>query len=73
MAVASSIEKALANETVDALVWRVLRKGASAVEQVFLANPNLADHGLFLPFGLPVVIPGVASGAEVRPQINLWD
>ncbi len=67
------IVEALANETVDALVWRALRRGASAVEQVLLANPNLADHGLFLPRGLAVVLPVSASGPAVVPLINLWD
>lgn len=67
------VERALAGETVDQLVWRVLRKGAAAVELVLEANPNLADLGLFLPIGQPVVIPIAASGPTARPMIQLWD
>lgn len=59
-------------ETVDALVFRVLGKGATAIEAVLEANPNLADLGLFLPRGQPVVIPVVASGPAVTPMIQLW-
>lgn len=67
------VASAEAGETIDALVWRVLRKGPSAVEQVLLANPNLADHGLFLPRGLAVVLPVSTSAPAVTPLINLWD
>ena len=64
---------ALAGETVDALVWRVLGLGASAVEQVFQANPNLADAGLFLARGQPVVLPVSATAPAVTPLVQLWD
>lgn len=67
------VRHAEAGETLDALVWRILRKGPSAVEQVLLANPNLADHGLFLPRGLAVVLPVSTSAPAVTPLINLWD
>ena len=67
------VASAEAGETIDALVWRVLRKGPSAVEQVLLANPNLADHGLFLPRGLAVLLPVSTSAPAVTPLINLWD
>lgn len=67
-----AVHLAEAGETVDALVWRILKKGASAVELVLQANPNLADVGLFLPLGQPVSVPDVASTAAVRPMIQLW-
>lgn len=66
------IEEALAGETVDALVFRVLGKGAAAVEAVLEANPNLADLGLFLPLGHRVVLPVAASGPTETPMIQLW-
>lgn len=65
--------RSLAGETVDQLVWRVLGKGASAVEAVLAANPNLADLGLFLPRDQAVVIPMAAAGPAARPLIQLWD
>lgn len=67
-----AVQYAQAGETLDALVWRVLKKGASAVEQVLQANPNLADVGLFLPQGQPVSVPDVASAPAVKPMIQLW-
>lgn len=71
--IAPIIRHSEAGETVDALVWRLLKKGPSAVEQVLLANPNLADHGLFLPRGVPVLLPVSTSAPAVTPLINLWD
>lgn len=66
------IESAQEGETVDGLVFRVLGKGAAAVEAVLAANPNLADLGLFLPLGHPVVIPVAASAPARTPLIQLW-
>lgn len=65
--------RALAGETVDALVWRVLGLGASAVEQVFEANPNLADAGLFLARDQRVVLPVSATAPAATPLVQLWD
>lgn len=67
------IEHAQEGETVDALVWRVLRRGSPAIEQVLKINPNLADHGVFLPRGTPVLFPTVASAPAATPMIQLWD
>ncbi|MDZ4108129.1 MAG: tail protein X [Brevundimonas sp.] len=64
---------ALAGETVDALVYRVLGKGSPAVEQVMASNPNLCDQGLFLNPGQMVMIPAAATTPATPPTINLWD
>ncbi|RYG19582.1 MAG: phage tail protein [Caulobacteraceae bacterium] len=64
--------EALQGETLDALVFRVLKKGPGAVEPVLAANPNLADLGLFLPAGTPVRLPVAASGPVDIPQVQLW-
>lgn len=64
--------EALADETLDELVHRVLAKGSPAVEHVLEANPNLADFGLHLPRGQAVVIPTVASAPADTPMIQLW-
>lgn len=60
------------DEPIDALVYRVLRKGAGAVEEVLKVNPNLADLGPLLPRGTRVVIPVAASGPVERPMVQLW-
>lgn len=64
---------ALEGDTVDAICWRNLRRSAPAIEAVLRANPNLADHGPFLPRGTPVVIPTLATAPATAPTINLWD
>lgn len=73
MAASSMTVRANAGETIDALVWRALRRGPSAVEAVLQANPHLAGQGLFLPAGLAVEIPAAASAPATRPMINLWN
>lgn len=67
------IDTALEGETVDAICWRNLRRTAPAIEQVLRANPNLADHGPFLPRGTPVVFPTSATAPATTPMINLWN
>lgn len=64
--------RALEAETLDALVWRVLRRSASAVEAVLRANPGLADQGPFLSRGQLVEIPEEASAPVSRPLVQLW-
>lgn len=64
--------QALQDEPIDALVYRILRKGAGAVEAVLAVNPNLADLGPRLPRGTTVVIPVAASGPVQRPMVQLW-
>lgn len=66
-------DTALEGETVDAICWRNLRRSAPAIEQVLRANPNLADHGPFLPRGTRVVFPTSATAPTTTPMINLWD
>lgn len=73
MAAATTTLIALQGETVDALVWRAIRKGPAAVEVVLQANPHLAEQGVFLPAGLAVSIPADASAPATRPMINLWN
>ncbi|PZU74138.1 MAG: phage tail protein [Brevundimonas sp.] len=65
--------RALAGETVDALVWRVLGLGAEAVGRVYEANPNLADAGLFLTRDQPVTLPVSATTTAAAPLVQLWD
>ncbi|MBB4797594.1 phage tail protein X [Brevundimonas bullata] len=64
--------EAVQGETLDQLVWRVLRQGAPAVERVLEANPGLADAGLFLTRGQQVLVPAGARSAAPVPMTQLW-
>ncbi len=56
----------------DALCQRYYGKTAGVTEQVYLANPGLAEHGLQLPAGISIDLP--AAKAETRAAtVNLWD
>jgi len=65
---------ALQNETIDALVWRVLGADASAVGAVLSLNRGLAQLGPTLPEGTPVILP-VKSAPAIAPRetVQLWD
>lgn len=63
---------ALAGETIDELVWRVLGKGAGAVEAVITANPGLAGHGHALKAGESVLIPLEADAPVSSDMVQLW-
>lgn len=63
---------ALAGETLDALVWREI--GRAAIEPVLEANPGLAELGVILPEGHPVLLPAIEASASAAPAlIQLWD
>lgn len=64
--------EAIQGETLDQLVWRVLRQGAPALERVLEANPGLADAGLFLTRGQIVLVPAGARSAAPVPMTQLW-
>jgi phage tail protein X len=42
------------------------------VEQVYLANRDLADAGPLLPHGHPVELPDLPAAAQ-RETVKLWD
>lgn len=64
---------ALQNETIDALVYRVLKRGSPIVEQVMELNPNLAGI-LVLEIGTEVILPSADKISKpLKPIINLWD
>lgn len=64
--------EAIEGETLDQLVWRVLRQGAPALERVLEANPGVADAGLFLRRGQRVLVPAGARSAAPVPMTQLW-
>lgn len=64
---------ALQGETLDALVWRVLGRGAPVVEAVQAANRHLAALGPHLPQNTPVTIPASATALPVTTETRLWD
>lgn len=60
------------NETLDALVFRITGS-SNLVEQVYQANPNLADLGINLPHGTAVNIPDTTT-AKIKTikRQTLW-
>lgn len=65
--------RAQQNETVDAICWRHYGRTSGVTEQVFEANPGLADVGATLPTGYPVHLPEIEEQAEQAGTVNLWD
>lgn len=60
------------NETLDALVYRITGS-SKLVEQVYQANPNLADLGTHLPHGTAVNIPNTAAAkTKTIKRQTLW-
>ncbi|HBV9951853.1 phage tail protein, partial [Klebsiella pneumoniae] len=53
--------RAYQGDTVDALCWRHYGRTQGVTEQVLQANPGLAEHGPFLPHGLQVELPDIAT------------
>ncbi|RSU73174.1 phage tail protein [Sphingomonas sp. S-NIH.Pt3_0716] len=66
---------ARANETLDAICWRVLGTTAGhVVEAAYELNRNLADIGVVLPEGTPVILPEAPKfGAAILETVSLWD
>lgn len=66
--------RALQGETLDALVWRVLGRGAGTVERVLDLNPGIAALGAILPEGHRVTLPTIiAATTQRRETVKLWD
>jgi len=68
-----AIVRANQNETVDAICWRHYGRTAGVTEAVLEANPGLADIGIVLPTGHPVILPELEEQAEQVGTVNLWD
>ncbi|MDR0996319.1 MAG: tail protein X [Zoogloeaceae bacterium] len=67
------IARANANETLDALCWRVLGRTAGVVEAALELNPGLALDAL-LPEGKAVRLPDPADAPPPEKNlIQLWD
>lgn len=64
--------RAYQGDTVDALCWRHYGRTQGVTEQVLQANPGLAEHGPFLPHGLQVDLPDIATTSTVQ-TVQLWD
>lgn len=61
------------NESLDALVWRLLGSGAAAVEATLLANRDLAPLAQALPENHPVALPDIAPPPGEIDLVQLWD
>lgn len=74
-----SIATALAGETIDALVWRVIGSIPGAVESTITLNPALVSD-IILPEGARVTLPDMGSAAasssrapQTLETIKLWE
>ncbi|VVE67904.1 phage tail protein [Pandoraea anapnoica] len=64
--------RAMQNDTVDAICWRVFGRTQGVVEATLAANPGLADLGPILPHGHPIDLPDQPAQAE-KKTVQLWD
>ena len=69
---ATFTEKSLQGETIEALVWRVLKVSSPVVEQVIELNPNLAGQ-IILPENTIVILPKTFDQKPKNQSINIWD
>ncbi|WP_069337147.1 tail protein X [Sphingobium yanoikuyae] len=66
--------RAVQDESVDQLVWRINGGGPAVVQAVLAANIGLAGEGPQLAEGRIVTIPDMVSPtAEPVALVNLWD
>ncbi|MDC7683280.1 tail protein X [Asticcacaulis sp. BYS171W] len=62
------------NETLDALVWRVLKRGSPVVEQVLQINRDIASIATALPEGQIVTLPVLkVETVKTTEIVQLWD
>ena len=66
-----STATALAGETMDALIWRVMGNGAGTVEAALELNPAFVD-AVILPEGARITLPTPAP-ARILETLQLWD
>ena len=67
------IVRALQGDTVDALCWRHYGRTDSTVEAVLEANPGMEEFGGVLSLGTPVYLPALATVADAKPLVQLFD
>lgn len=63
---------ALQGDTVDEICYRYYGRTQQAVEQVYAANPGLAERGAVLPHGCALTLPELPEAATGE-TVNLWD
>jgi phage tail protein X len=61
-------------ETLDAVIWRVLKSGPELLKPTIDMNPELVEHGMILPEGTIIILPNqlTPTVADIK-IINLWD
>jgi len=66
--------RALQDETLSALCWRVLGQTEGVVEQALTMNRGIAAQGRTLAEGQEVLLPNLtAPRVKQREMIQLWD
>lgn len=70
---ASTTYTALDGQTVDEIAWGAYGTlDGGIVEQIYAANPGLADQGPILAYGPTITLPTI-SGASTTQGVRLWD
>jgi len=64
--------RAVQGDTLDLIALRHYGYTGAITEQLYAANPGLADHGPELPLGTQVKLPA-AQPEPALQTINLWD
>ncbi|HIE8685803.1 TPA: tail protein X [Klebsiella pneumoniae] len=59
-------------DTVDEICQRYYGRTGQVVEQVYAANPGLAESGPVLPHGCAVTLPDLPE-SSTGETVNLWD
>ena len=67
-----TVIRALAGESLDALVWRATGYGSGAVETVIEANPGIAAIAEALPEHHPVALPALTPPPATIDIVQLW-
>lgn len=64
---------AIQNDTIDSICWREYGRSSGVVEMVLAANPNIIEHGVFIPMGTAVLLPDIETPQQIKQTIQLWD
>ena len=59
-------------DMVDEICWTHYGQQSGVVEQVYEANPGLAESGPILPAGLVICLPEINTEQE-NQQVQLWE
>lgn len=59
-------------DTLDEICFRYYGRTQQVVEQIYAANPGLAENGPILPHGCEITLPPLST-SSTGEAVNLWD